>query len=175
MSRRKLIESVPCRAHSSRTGKPCKRPAILGGTVCQTHGGRAPQVKAKAAERVRDLLADAIDPNRVLREAARLAYSDIRELFDDAGNLLPIKKWPDDIAKAVASIEFVKKNVTAGDGKVDDVIKLRLWDKPRKLENLMKHHGQLTEKVEVSGELDIVDRLMAGRKRVADARAEEKR
>jgi terminase small subunit-like protein len=164
------LRSVPCTARSSRTGEPCRKRAIMGATVCRTHGGASPQVKAKAAQRVKDMLADAIDPDRVLREAARLAYSDIRELFDEQGNLLPIKKWPDDIAKAVASIEFVKKNVTAGDGKVDDVIKLRLWDKPRKLENLMKHHGQLTEKLEVSGELDIVERLAAGRKRVADAR-----
>jgi len=45
------------------------------------HGGKAPQVKRKAEER----LADLIDPGRVLREAARLAYSDVRELFDEHG------------------------------------------------------------------------------------------
>jgi hypothetical protein len=47
-----------CRAHSSRTGKRCKRDAIRGGTVCRTHGGAAPQVKAKAQER----LAALVDP-----------------------------------------------------------------------------------------------------------------
>lgn len=106
-------------------------------------------MKAKAAQRVADMLADAIDPDRVLREAGRLAYSDIRELFDENGNFLPIKKWPDDVARAVASVEVVKKNVTTGDGKVDDVLKVRLWDKPGKLQNLMTHHGQLTQKHEV--------------------------
>ena len=101
------------------------------------------------------MLADAIDPNRVLREAGRLAYSDIRQLFDDQGNFLPINQWPDDIARAVSSVEVVKKNVAAGDGKVDDVLKVRLWDKVGKLTNLMKHHGQLTEKVEHSGNLEV--------------------
>ena len=41
-----------CTAHSARTGKPCRRAPILGGTVCVTHGGAAPQVKAKAKERL---------------------------------------------------------------------------------------------------------------------------
>lgn len=41
-----------CTASSSRTGKPCKRAAIPGGTVCPTHGGSAPQVKAAAKLRL---------------------------------------------------------------------------------------------------------------------------
>jgi hypothetical protein len=101
------------------------------------------------------MLADAIDPNRVLRETGRLAYSDIRELFGPDGNFLPIKQWPDDIARAVSSVEVVKKNVTTGDGKQDDVLKVRLWDKPGKLQDLMKHHGQLTDKVEHGGTVTV--------------------
>lgn len=131
------------------------------------HGGKAPQVKAKADQRVRDMLADAIDPDRVLREVGRMAYSDIRELFDENGNFLPIKQWPDDIARAVSSVEVVKKNVTTGDGKVDDVLKVRLWDKPGKLQDLMRHHGQLVEKHEHHVSVDVVHRLAEGRKRVA--------
>lgn len=41
-----------CTGHSSQTGGPCKAWAIKGGTVCTAHGGRAPQTKKKAAERV---------------------------------------------------------------------------------------------------------------------------
>ena len=43
---------MKCTAHSSRTGQPCRRSAIEGGAVCATHGGRAPQVLAKARERI---------------------------------------------------------------------------------------------------------------------------
>ncbi len=133
--------------------------------MCRMHGGATPKVKAAAAKRVADMLADAIDPDRVLREAGRLAYSDIRQLFDDKGNFLPIKQWPDDIARAVASVEVVKKNVTTGDGKTDDVLKVRLWDKPGKLQDLMKHHGQLTEKLEIKGGAELMALLLEGRKR----------
>lgn len=50
-----------CTAHSTRTGEPCKRAAILGGTVCSTHGGSAPAVKRKAAERLAALQDPAVD------------------------------------------------------------------------------------------------------------------
>lgn len=35
----------------ARSGERCKRPAIPGGTVCRSHGGASPQVKALAAVR----------------------------------------------------------------------------------------------------------------------------
>lgn len=39
-----------CTAKNNR-GEPCGRAPIKGGTVCPTHGGRAPQVKAAAEQR----------------------------------------------------------------------------------------------------------------------------
>lgn len=48
-----------CTAKNSR-GERCQRDAIRGGTVCPTHGGRAPQVKAAAEARLRALADPAI-------------------------------------------------------------------------------------------------------------------
>lgn len=53
-----------CTATANRTGGRCQQVAIRGGTVCATHGGRSPQVKAKAAAR---LAAD-----KAARDVARL-------------------------------------------------------------------------------------------------------
>lgn len=49
--------TVPSQRCSARrtNGEPCKRWAIVGGTVCATHGGRAPQVKDAARRRVLEL------------------------------------------------------------------------------------------------------------------------
>lgn len=155
-----------CRARSKASGEQCKRGAIPGGHVCSKHGGSAPQVKAKAAER----LADLIDPDRALREAARLAYSDVRQIFDEGGRLLPVQDWPDELAAAVAGIEVLKRNVTSGDDKTDDVLKVKVWDKPKALEMLFKHLDLFAaEKVKVEV-TDLTQRLQAGRARVAKAR-----
>jgi len=144
-------ERPKCTATSKSSGVRCKRGPIPGGTVCSKHGGSAPQVKRAAARR----LADLIDPDRALREGARVAYSNVRALFDDNGNLKPMKDWPEDAAAAVAGIEVVKRNVDSGDGKIDDVIKVKLWDKVRALEMLFKHLGLLVERLDHTGEIKI--------------------
>lgn len=120
-------------------------------------------MKAKAAER----LADLIDPDRALREAARLAYSDIGELFDNDGKLLPLKQWPDHIRTAVASVKYRKYNAEAGDGKQEDIVELKLWDKSKNLEMLFKHMGLMVERMDVTVHDAVLDRLRAGRERVA--------
>lgn len=53
--------AVRCTARSKRSGIRCKRPPIAGGTVCRMHGGAAPQVKAKALERLEAYQDRAID------------------------------------------------------------------------------------------------------------------
>jgi hypothetical protein len=55
------ITPMTCKAHSSRTRKPCRASAIRGGVVCVAHGGRAPQVRRKAQERLVALINPAIN------------------------------------------------------------------------------------------------------------------
>jgi hypothetical protein len=148
---RKYNPKVKCRATAKATRQPCKRPAIAGGFVCLKHGGRAPQVRRKAQER----LADLIDPSRALREAARLAYSDVRELFDQDGKMLPVHQWPDHLAAAIGGVEVVRRNVDSTDDHTDDVIKVKVWDKPKNLEMLFKHLNLFKEQVELSGGVTI--------------------
>ena len=158
-----------CTAKSSWSKQRCKKAAILGGTVCHTHGGGAPQVKRKAKERLEDL----IDPDRALREAAKLAYSNIQDVLDEKGNVRPIQEWPRELAAAVSSIDITKKNLTAGDGKQEDVIRIRLWDKPSNLTLLFKHLNLLTERLHLSADKEILDRLMSARQRLTDQPAIE--
>lgn len=165
-----LPPAPPCKAKSSRTGKPCRKYAIRGGTVCRTHGGAAPQVEKAAAQRVRDMLAEAIDPDRWMREVAAIAYLDYRELFDDKGDLRPVKEWPDHIAAAIAGVDVVVTNLKSGDRKTELIVHPRTWSKEKALEMLGKLHGKLKEQLEVSGGVSLVERLAAGRARVARER-----
>ena len=70
----------PCSARRAN-GEPCGNSAIRGGTVCVAHGGRAPQVRAKANMRLLNMVEPA------LRELRRIIDDDNA---DDANKLRAI-------------------------------------------------------------------------------------
>ena len=134
---------------------PCRKWVVAGATVCTRHGGKAPQVIRRAKERQLEALKELIDPERVLRAMADLAYFDLRAVFDEAGNLLPVAEWPEGLGRSLAAIETVKRNLDHADGVVDQVVKIKPYDKLKALEMLAKHLGLLTERVEHSGGLEV--------------------
>ena len=91
----------------------------------------------------------------VLEELRRLAHSDVGDVFDATGSLLPVAQIPLETRCAIAGIEVVIKNAQAGDGHTDTVHKIKFWDKGRALELLAKHLGLLVEKVEHSGGVEL--------------------
>ncbi len=129
---------------------------MKGGMVCRKHGGKAPQTMAKAKERSRQYVADMVDPDRVLQEAARMAFSDIRQAFDEKGRIREVKDWPDELAAAVSSTKSRRVNLDSADGHTDLVTELKVWDKPKNVKLLCEHLGLLKkpeEKVEHSGDV----------------------
>lgn len=72
-----------------------------------------------------------IQPSQIVRETGRIAFSNIQQLFDATGEILPIEKWPEDAARAVASY---KEEVSANGLRLKREIKL--WDKPGMLKLL---------------------------------------
>ncbi|MGH9961292.1 MAG: terminase small subunit [Pyrinomonadaceae bacterium] len=104
---------------------------------------RVAELRAKAAERAEVNTAD------VIREAARIAFADVRKLFDERGRLRPVHKLPDDVAAAIASIEHGMLGV----------VKVKCWDKNPALEKLMKHLGLFKE--DNRQKIDAIADLMA--------------
>lgn len=80
------VEEKPqCTARSKQSGVRCKKPPILGGTVCRMHGGAAPQVKAAALERLHAYQDRAIDRLMTLveqKEYPSTAYQAVRDVLD---------------------------------------------------------------------------------------------
>lgn len=114
---------------------------------------RIPKVINKVAALVEEADFDAV---AVLRELARIASADIGEAFDEHGRLKPIHEIPVHIRRAMSGIEVEEAWGFDGDGgriPVGDVKKVKFWDKPKALDLLAKHHGLITERLELSGKV----------------------
>lgn len=128
--------------------------------------------QAVAKARGRQLQQADLNAVRVLEELRRLSFSDLSELVDANGALLPLAQMPAHVRSAIASVKLSKKNLTAGDGVTEDVVEVKLWDKPRALEMLAKHFKLLTDVVQLQDADGRIAALHSGRARVAKARGQ---
>jgi len=90
-------------------------------------------VMAVAAEKA------AVTAEKIVKEMARHAFSDVRNLFDENDQLIPISKLDDDAAAVISSIEIVSR--ATPDGKIEYLNKIKLVDKRASLDMLAKHVG----------------------------------
>ena len=85
-------QSRRCRAHSSRTGEPCKNMALQGGSTCRFHGGAAKHVKAAARVRLEnaaELMAKQLLGIAIGAESESVKLAAIRDALDRAGLKAP--------------------------------------------------------------------------------------
>lgn len=109
-----------------------------------------------------------ISAERILQELARLAFVDIRNLFDESGALRAIHELDEDTARAIAGIDHEKLFEHFGKGQAKHVgttAKIKLADKTRALQLLGQYRKLFTEKVEVTGLEGLAERLNQIRKR----------
>ena len=104
-----------------------------------------------------------IEQGDVLREISRIAFFDILKLFDVNGNILPVNQWPEGAGACVSAVEVAGK----GDGKdTAKATRVRLWDKGKQLNNLVKILGM----VERDTENEAVDLLSQMYQRIKPTR-----
>lgn len=117
-------------------------------------------IQARVAEIVdRGAQRAEVTVERVMSELARLGFSDVRQVFTDGGAILNPNEWSDDFARSVAAIEVVTRPTGERDENdrpiVENVHKIKLWDKNSALEKLAKALGMFVEKHEHSGTLSL--------------------
>jgi len=96
-----------------------------------------------------------ITAERVLKEIARLAFSDIKEYIDIGPDgcvqVKPFEDMPTGASRAIQSVKEKKRILASGKGDGEETIlestfEFKLWDKGRALEQLGKHLGFLFNK-----------------------------
>lgn len=102
------------------------------------------EVQALLSERKKKLQESTeITQERVLKEYARLAFSDLRQYYDEDGKLKHPRDMSHDSAAALASIEIYDDMMTVGGErvKVGETKKIKLHNKVQALQDLAKHLG----------------------------------
>lgn len=82
-----------------------------------------------------------VTKERVLQEIGRIAFSDIRKLYNDNGSLRTVKDIEDDSAACIAAVEVFEEFSGRGEDRehIGNTVKVKLWSKEKGLEMLAKH------------------------------------
>lgn len=92
-----------------------------------------------------------ITQDRVLQELARIAFFDIRKLYNTDGSLKRPDELDDDAAAVLSGLDVTEMG--GNDGPVTFTKKAKVFDKTAALTLAMRHLGMLKDKVEHSGEI----------------------
>lgn len=140
--------------------------AIRAGYSQKTAGSQGfdllkkPEIAAEIEKR-RQIIAEkaGLSTERVLQEAMRLAFFDIRKLVDKDGNPLPLNKLDDDTAAAIQGLDVA----TVGNAEigVGQVLKYKIADKNSAIERLFKHLGLFEKDNKQSNPGDAMARFIA--------------
>lgn len=152
-----------------RHGPQAIAEAGLGDTVTAAAVLNNRLVKA----RVKELWGEAVDaaqvtPERVVQELCRVAFADVRRLYDESGNLKAPHDFDDDTAAAVVAIDVETRWERDGDNAVPVVTKkIRRADKMAALTILAKHVKVIGDESDGVNALAsaLADRLKAARRR----------
>lgn len=115
---------------------------------------------------------------RLLAELQKVAFVDVRKLFNDDGSIKDVSDLPDDVAAAIAGIDIQEaKYDKEGDEVEPRTRKIKLVDKLRSIEMLGKNLKMFTDKVEHTGQVTleqlVIGSLEKPKERPEDAASEE--
>lgn len=103
-----------CKGHKTN-GDPCNNYAINGGMVCHAHGGRAKQVKAKAAERAAE--------DKIRAQLARMDVAPIGDPLTELAKIAgQVVAWKDAIAEKVNELTSLRYSTEGGEQLRSEVV-----------------------------------------------------
>lgn len=137
----------------------------MAGVTTQTAHNIAVRYTEEIIEMKRKALTLAdITPDRTILEMGRLAYSDVRDILDEDGQLLPASEWSDDAAAAISGVEVEMLTRGRGPNALPfEVRKIKRFDKNAALSLLARQQRLVGGEGEGVNELAsaLADRLNA--------------
>lgn len=130
-----------------RAGYSAKTAASIGEEIL-----RKPEIQEaiQAAMKARSERTE-ITADRVLKELGRIAFFDIRKLYNEDGSLKKPSELDDEAAAVVSGVDVVEMRSGEDDALPVFTKKVKVNDKIAALTNAMKHLGMFVEKHELTG------------------------
>lgn len=96
---------------------------------------------------------------KYLDELRSLGLSDIRQLYNEDNSLKDVSEWPDEVARAIKSVETDELYEGTGRDRIQVgyTKKVTFWDKTRAIELLGKNLGLFTDKSELTVKASLSD------------------
>ena len=111
-----------------------------------------------------------VTAEKVLGGIAQIAFFDVRKFFNPDGSLKPITELDETTAFALKGLDVEKLFLHFGKGQAEEkgtITKVRFADRLAALELLGRNLKLFTDKLEISGADEIMNRLKKGRERAA--------
>jgi phage terminase small subunit len=84
---------------------------------------------------------------KIVKEAALIAFSDLSQFLTGTGEINDPKDWPDEIRRGIQSFKVIETSTGKGDCARKEVRReIKTWDKPGMIEFLGKYLGMLKGK-----------------------------
>lgn len=141
-------------------------PPVAGARLMQREDVKEAIVKAMEVRGKRV----AVTQDAVVKELAKIAFGDPRKVMSwgpDGVKLVPSEELSDDAAACVAEVAETISESEKGSSRN---IKVKLNDKVAALTLLGRHLGMFTDKLEVSGNVELGSRLEAVRRRLKEVK-----
>lgn len=108
----------------------------------------------RVQKRIRELVAHRLkrielDGDQILKEIQKVAYFDVRKLYDENNVMLPVKDWPLEVAMCIQAVETFEVKDHRG-RIIGHTQKIKMWDKLRALELLGKNKQLFNEHQQVT-------------------------
>lgn len=115
---------------------------------------KVPEVQKAIAARMRDMQHRTnVTQDKVIAQMARIAFGDIRNLFDEKGNLRPLHELSEDESAMIEALDVVEGKADEGNVLLQTK-KVKLASKLAYLEKLGKYKGLFNDKLEIEAKVE---------------------
>lgn len=129
---------------------------------------RNAQVQAAIQERMQARqVRTNVDADYVVKRLIEIDQMDVLDIMDDKMQLKPVSQWPRVWRQYLSGFDLAEMFEGRGDERemVGILKKIKWPDKVKNLELLGRHFGIFNDKLDVSGQVSVVDRILQARKR----------